>query len=223
MQKRIKHSLYLNIASDALLTFLSYLCAIWLRFDVLKGIVSVSPWSSDFVITAALYSAVIVGVYGAARLYSTERSLRPAGFAAIPIINGFGVLILMALLYVVRIMDFSRLALVIFWLISSAIITGKRFVLLLLLRSAQRRGENLKHVIVAGSGHLAAQYIRDVRMQEKSGCRIEGTVGASPCPGASWLGSFGQLSDILVGRHLDEVVVALKAAEYMQQDTRVSG
>lgn len=214
MQKRSKRTLYINIVSDALMTFLSYLCAIWLRFDVLGGVVSVSPWKIDFVITAAVYSAVIVGVYGAARLYSGERSLRRTGFLAIPIINGFGVLILMALLYVVRIMDFSRLALVIFWLISSGVIAGKRFILLLLLRSAQRSGRNLKHVIVAGSGHLASQYVHDILTQQKTGCRIEGTVGAAPCPGSAHLGDYGQLPRILAENPIDEVVVALEAAEY---------
>lgn len=214
MKKRTRLPLYLNILSDALLTFLAYLCAVWIRFDILGGVVSISPWSSHFVITAALYSAVIVVVYAAVRLYANELLPRRAGFLLIPIINGFGVVLLMALLYVVRIMDFSRLSLIIFWLISSGSIVGKRLIVLMVLQSAQRSGRNLKHIVVVGSGHLARQYIGDVLSQEKSGCRIEGTVGAADCGALPHLGSYDDLQQILAEQSIDEVVVALEATEY---------
>lgn len=214
MKKRTRLPLYLNILSDALLTFLTYLCAIWIRFDVLGGIVSVSPWSSHFVITAVLYSAVIVLVYAAARLYAKEQLPRRKGFLLIPIINSFGVVLLMALLYVVRIMDFSRLSLIIFWLLSSSAVVGKRLAVLMVLRSAQRSGRNLKHIVVVGSGHLASQYIADVLAQEQSGCRIEGSVGTAACGSCPHLGSYEDLQQILSERPIEEVVVALEASEY---------
>lgn len=225
MQKKNKYRLYLNISSDMVLTFLSYLCAVWLRFDVLGGIVSIELWSRHFVLTAALYSTAIVAVYGAARLYSREKLETTESCLLIPLINGFGIMLLMALLYVVRIMDFSRLTLVIFWILSSGTIVGKRMVILVILRKNHLLGRNLKHIAVVGSGHLAGQYVRDVLAQKRRTSWIEGTIGTAPCSELPFLGTYDRLQQILAELPIEEVVVALEPSEYtlMEEILRSAG
>lgn len=206
----IKRKQLLNMVLDGMLTFLAYFCAIGIRYQLLRGTVNVPLWSIDFLITAVFYSAVIVVVYAAVHLYSPDRRNPIADCLRLTVINGFGVVCLMALLYIVRIMDFSRLALAFFWAVSSTFVCLRRITTYSLLRSAHRSGRNVRHIAVVGSGNLARQYILDTRNADH--CRIDGTIGAS-VEGIPHLGGYDNLEEILASATIDELVVALDAAE----------
>ena len=205
-----KRKQLLNMALDGMLTFLAYFCAIGIRYQLLRGTVNVPLWSMDFLITAVVYSAAIVAVYAAVHLYSPDRRNPIADCLRLAVINGFGIVCLMALLYFVRIMDFSRLALAFFWAVSSAFVCLRRITTYSMLRSAHRRGRNVRHIAVAGSGNLARQYIQDTR--DAVHCRIDGTIGSSVA-GIPHLGGYDNLEEILASATIDELVVALDAAE----------
>lgn len=213
MKNNARKQRLFSMTLDALLIFLSYFAAVGIRFHVLSGAVSISLWSIHFIVTAALYSLFIVSVFAGLHLYDREkRSVFSAGLI-LTVVNGVGVLCLMALLYIVRIMDFSRLTLAIFWAISSTLAFGKRYLFQYALRSAQSRGRALRHIAVVGSGALAQRYIRELRGMANSGCRIDGTIGSISCPGCTWLGSFEQMEQILETQPFDEIVVALDPEE----------
>lgn len=200
-----------NLILDGVLVFLSYLAALWLRFDVLKGFESLQVTSPKLIIAVVFYSVMIVlayyvnGLYGYDRLRrKREESLR------ILIVNGVGTIAFMAACYLVRIVDFSRLALIFFWMFSSASILFKRLAMRAILSYCRRRGYNLKHVIIIGSGQLAYQYTQDIKRNAHLGYSVMGYVGDIQQPAiGDYLGTYAQMEEVFSGFDPDEVVIAL--------------
>ena len=201
----------LNLISDGVLTLLSYVCALWLRFEVLGGRQTLQLTSPRLVALIFGYCILIVLVYYALGLYGYGRlrRRREEGLCIL-LVNGLGTLGLMATFYVVRIVDFSRLMLVLFWLISSAAVILKRMLLRGALSYYRSHGYNLKHVIVIGSGHLARQYARDLRSNPQLGFSIMGYIGCERQDDlGKCLGDYTQVEAILEKNGPDEVIVAL--------------
>ena len=201
----------LNLISDGVLTLLSYVCALWLRFDVLGGRQTLQLTSPRLVALIFGYCILIVLLYYALGLYGYGRlRIRREEGLCILLVNGLGTLGLMATFYVVRIVDFSRLMLVLFWLISSAAVILKRMLLRGALSYYRSHGYNLKHVIVIGSGHLARQYARDLRSNPQLGFSIMGYIGCERQDDlGKYLGDYTQVEAILEANGPDEVIVAL--------------
>lgn len=198
---------------DGVLIFLSYFVAIAIRFRWMGGVVTVSPWSQHFILTAGLYSMVSVLVYASLHIYDEEKRRLRANCLILTMVNGIGVGVLMALLYLFRVMDFSRLALVIFWGLSSTLLVAKRMLIVLVIRRARRSGKALRHILVVGSGALANRYVREQLSVPDSGCRILGTVGTEACPQCPHLGDYDRLEQVLEQQLIDEVVVTLEPEE----------
>lgn len=205
----------LNMLLDLAAIFLSYPLAVFVRFDILNGQRNLEPLARGYLLVAAVYSLLIVVVYAACRMYGSARFKRPGEeILAVAFINGVGTVALMAALYVTRIVDFSRLTMVFFWLISSLLVSLKRITVKLLLQHYRARGYNQKHVIVVGNGHLAHQYIRDVSDHPQMGFTVDGYVSAHERPELGvCLGSYEDIGLILGGGGVDEVVVALEPHE----------
>ena len=173
---------FFNIVSDAGLIFLCYFAALFIRFGLMQGTVHVRDalWHAA---VAAGYSLVMVLVYCTVRLYGSYR-FQDAGSEAVVILllNAAGVTALMALLYFVRVVDFSRLALFFFWALSSASILGKRACVRAVLRHYRKLGYNQKHVVVVGNGHFAHQYVQDVKANPHMGFTVDGYLSRAPRP-----------------------------------------
>jgi len=69
-------------------------------------------------------------------------------------------------------------------------------------------------VIVVGDGHLAQQYVEDIRMNPHLGITVDGYVSAAEKPGlGKHIGCYEDMEWILQNRELDELVVALEPSE----------
>ncbi|MBQ7886225.1 MAG: undecaprenyl-phosphate glucose phosphotransferase [Clostridia bacterium] len=201
----------LNLILDGMLIALSYWTALWLRFDVLKGRQSMQIDSPRAVAAVLLCSVFLVLAYYATGLYGGGRlrRKREEGLYII-LINGLGTLTFMAVCYVVRMVDFSRLVLVLFWVISSLTVVSKHLAVYAILSYYRAKGYNLKHVIIIGSGQLAHQYAQDIRNNPQLGYSMLGYIG-DVCQRAlgKRLGSYAQIGQILGEKNPDEVVLAL--------------
>ena len=213
----------LNLLSDLFLIFTAYFAALFTKFILLENHTGPIIWLSEPVYWAVafVYSALMVLVYYFAGLYGSYR-FKQMGSEALTIlfINGVGVLSLMALMYLVRMSEFSRVALFLFWLYSSLFVLAKRTFTRTLLRHYRKLGYNQKHVVVVGSGHFAHQYIEDVKRNPHMGFAVDGYVSENNCPELGQrLGTFDELEQVLDGRLVDEVVAALEPDEigYMKQ------
>ncbi len=205
----------LNMLSDFGLTLLAYFLAMHLRFDVLQGVDGLDLTDGVFVLVVVVYSAAIVIVYCMLRLYGSYRFKHPGEeILTILLVNGFGTLIYMALLFLFCVINFSRVALALFWVLSSLFIIGKRVAVRMLLRRLRAMGYNQKHVILVGNGHLAHQCLQDLQKNPHLGYTVDGYVSGVEKPElGQCLGSYEQLEEILEDRDLDELVVALEPHE----------
>lgn len=213
----------LNLLSDLFLIFAAYFAALFTKFFLLEGHRGAVIWLSEPVywVVALVYSALVVLVYYFAGMYGSYRFKRSESEAlTILLINGVGVLALMALMYLVRMSEFSRVALFLFWIYSSCFVLIKRIVTRALLRHYRKLGYNQKHVVVVGSGHFAHQYVEDVKRNPHMGFAVDGYVSGEECPELGRrLGSFEELEQLLSGHQVDEVVAALEPDEigFMKQ------
>lgn len=211
-----------NMLSDMVLIFAAYFAALAMRFDLLDGKQSLaSQHSWTYVGVAAGYSAVMVIVYYCFRLYGSYRFKAPGEeIFSILLMNGVGVLALMALLYFTRLVDFSRLAIFFFWAFSSMFVVAKRTAVRAVLRYYRKLGYNQKHVILVGNGHFARQYIQDLKKNPHLGFTLKGYVSGSERPELGQrLGNYEELAAVLERYGPDELIVALEPHEikYMPQ------
>lgn len=207
-----------NKIVEILIIFLSYFVATYIRFDVMYGDAPALyiAWNSMYITLIGIYAILVVAVYHLSGQFRTSRvSLAFVGrVAKMVFINAIGILLLMAFMYVLKMPDFSRLALFLFFAISTAVLIVKRVAVFFVLNHFRQQGYNLKHVVVVGNGNLAEKYINTVKDNLRFGFRVVGYVSAVEKEhlGAS-LGSYEELETILEQPGIDEVVVALEAHE----------
>ncbi len=206
---------WLNVLSDALLIFISYLISVFVRFYIFDGEKSLELTGPLFMAIAILYSMLVSFVYYVAKLYQSQR-LRKMGGATfkIVIINGIGTLFFMSGLYLFKVTDFSRWTIGLFWAASSGLVFFKHAVVRTILHYYRKRGYNLKHIVVVGNGHLAHQYRDDIKKNPQFGYHIVGFFGKEPKEElGERLGSYEELGTYLENNDIDEIVIALEAHE----------
>lgn len=212
-----------NMALDAILIFVSYLVATYIRFGIMYGQKPVleQGWNLHFLRAAGLYTVALVAAFYAFKLYGSycfQSQIRE--LSVIFMINAVGVSVVTGFLYVTKIVDFSRLALFLFFVFSTLSVSAKRICLRALLRYFRKQGYNQKHVIVVGNGHFARQYIEDVKKCPYLGFVVDGYVSKTDKPGMGRrLGEYEELEAILERYSADELIVALEPHEirFMEQ------
>ncbi len=221
IKRNIKLINQLNIFSDVLVNIFAYMLAVFIRFNIMGGIVSISLSNGTFLVAVTLYSLLIMCAYLVAGLYTTGRFKRRTNENfTIAGINLVGVLAFSTILFFLKVQDFSRIALGLFWVISTLAIIVKRALGRALLHYYRSQGYNQHHVIVIGNGHLAEQYIQDMKADPRLGITVDGYVSKSVKPELGTnLGSYEDIESILDGKDYDSMVVALEPHETIYMGT----
>lgn len=202
----------LNVLTDACAAFISIAAAYLLVFSLLDF--ERNYPLTDYFRLLLIFVPVQLITYGCMGLYGSFRSKNFSTefgklFGAF-LLDGLS---LVALLYVVRVMDFSRWALAIFLTMDFLLVTLKRFILRKTLRKFRESGYNKKSVLLVGSGAAAGEYLRTIREQRWLGYECAGCVADAPLFGAKMLGGMDSLLGILENFSYDEVVCALDEGE----------
>ena len=210
-----------NMATDLLIILLSSFFAWRLRFDVLDGQNNIEASSLALVLLAVLFSlATLLALY-MANLYAPQRFRKNGSNTfRIFLVNGVCTLILMAILYLFKVIDVPRLMLVISWGLSSLLISLKHLLFHGVLRNMRKRGYNLRHYLVIGDGHLALQYAQNIRENAYTGIELTGYVGKPGIAGlGKHLGDYEQIGAILESADYDAIVAALEPSEVNRMKT----
>ena len=200
----------LNIITDALLVFVSYMFASWLWLGVVTknpNMASLANLRNGAGLAALLYAVWTVIVLGALRVYRITRFKKLSQeLRNIALGNLIALVSAAALLYLFRLQEFSRGVLGIYYVTVVAAMIAKRLVVRYALRYFRAKGYNLKHNLVVGGGELAKRYARTVAEDKTLGVHLAGII---PPRGdwAQWLER--QLHD----DGIDEVVLALEPEE----------
>ena len=208
---------FLNAMLDFILIAVSAFIAVTLRFEVLNGVVTISYKNGAFLVGTLVYSAVIVALYYIFGLYNSIRFKRAGrDFLKVIILNMVGTLLLMAVFYVARITDFSRWALVLFWVFSSLLVIIKRVIVHFVLKYYRAKGYNQKHFVVIGNGRMAEKFIRNIEDNPFLGITVDGYISKAEKPELGrCLGSYEDLGTLLEQGDYDALIIALEPHEYV--------
>ena len=218
----------INILLDMLIVIFSYVVSSWFWLDVLDGYSrNMAAVSGRTVLLSCVYALVLFFVLSLFGFYSTTRTRRITWkLRTILFATTLTILAASALLFVFRLVDFSRGVLLVFYLLTLLLLSAKYVLMRLLFRRIRTGGHNLKHVVVLGTGPLAARFAGEAEGDRALGFRIHGFVGALPAEGAPeaeeypirpadrYLGSFDDLDRLLKSPDISEVVIALEPEEY---------
>ena len=204
----------LNAAIDFLLVIASYLFSSWFRLRVLTADFVNMALTRGMVLAAVIYAGALLAVLALMGFYGTTRT-RKISWKLGVLFLGLTVTVLIAstLLFVFRLEDFSRGILIIFYLLTLALLGGKYVISRLLLDQLRAQGFNIKHEVVIGSGALAEQYKRDVAAEPELGISVEETVSPT---------NVTAVEAALRRPDIDEVVIALEAAEYQHIEALIN-
>lgn len=207
-----------NILLDMALVILAYILASWIRLDFLDGASeNMAAVNEKTVLLALAYSVVLFFFLSLMGFYNTTRTRRLSWkIRTIFLCVTLSILIASTLLFLFRLVEFSRGVLLIFYLATLIFLIGKYTFMRLVLSRFRGKGYNLKHVVIIGTGKLARQYREDIAAEPELGFHILGFIGnrnllQNEDP---WLGSFKEVENVLSSTDINEVVIALEPEEY---------
>lgn len=214
---------YLNaiqILLDLIIVLASFSLAYYFRFYILKdGVISLSYAQSILPVTYIL--PIYLVVYSTLGLYDSRR-IRPLFKEASILITGnaISLLFLILILFLFKIMDFSRYTLVLFGIINITLTLVYRMFIRLLLRRYRQKGYNLKHCLIIGTSHTTATLIEKIKKHGYWGYNIVGIVctGSSKSSvfgGYKVLGNLSDIDSIFETEYLDIVIVATDETDAM--------
>lgn len=211
--------LFLNF----LIIFLSYILAALIRYYIFKPLYTLNPFALPFLIIIMIYSAFMAitldyeefpRVLQGKEVYS--------GIYQIVTKNVIGCLVL-STVFATGIMNFSRWALFLFWLISTGGLIIKRVSMYSITAQKRCAGEDVRNVVIVGEGKLAEDYIRAITKNPQFGIHIKGYYGPDdrlqtnlegwfeqekyPFPVIRWLGEY-DAAKIREAGDIDEIIVA---------------
>lgn len=207
----------LNVISDGLILFFALPFAFWFRFYVLHDGVITVPLSQYMVLNVFLMIAHLV-LYAGFGLYKSFRKLTLRTELARLWLVGFLVMaVLLSFLFITLETNYSRIALTIYFVFGSGVLSCKRIALRLILRYLRKEGYNQKHVVILGGGKMALTYLTEIKTQRELGYQAGGYVAERPSKQLSelkWLGTFDDLYLILDRLQPDEVISAIDMEDY---------
>lgn len=212
--------LSLVVLLDLLLVGASWVVAYELRFYSGLPIYHDVPPREAYIIPLAAIVPLWFLLYRAHGLYSPRRSASIYDEAMLLLrANVLGVLLLVAITFFVRSYFYSRGVIAIFAVVSAVSVVGVRGLLRLGLRGVRRRGYNLRHIVIVGSGRLASEVIGRIQASPEAGLRIIGIFSESlgnDDPGrreVEYLGGYSQVKSFLREHRVDQVMLAMERDE----------
>lgn len=202
----------INVISDALISILSVVLAFVIVFYALAF--ERNFLLADYIKLACIFIPVQLITYGCMGLYGSHRT---ATFSneLVKLVSAFFIdgLIIIAMLYIVKLFDFSRWALVIFLVLDLVFVAAKRIILRLILRRLRKKGYNQKHVLIIGGGETAANFLETIKTEKQLGLKCAGYLSDTDSLNAKRLGSFDDILAALDSHSYDEAVCALDIDE----------
>lgn len=130
------------------------------------------------------------------------------------------VLILIALVYLFRRFEFSRLAFFYFWVSGMVGLLTIRFLIRSILKEFRQRGYNLRFALIAGTGPLGQKLLEKIECYPELGIKVfgfltheRGEVGKT-IKGIPLIGHYEDLERIIRERAVDIFFVAISINEY---------
>ena len=222
-----KHFNRLHVVLDAFVIVIAYFLAWMIKFLFLDGSVGALPFRTY---AAAILPIVPVYLllYYLFSLYTPKRMQgRRLEMWNIIKANTVGIALILGVLYLIKMMHFSRELLAIFYFVNILLETGLRNLIRYFLRSMRKKGYNLKHILLVGYSHAAEEYIDRIIAIPQWGYKIRGILddhveAGTEYKGVKVLGRIANLMVILPQNRLDEIAITLGLNEYYRLEEIVA-
>ncbi|MGN0686922.1 MAG: undecaprenyl-phosphate glucose phosphotransferase [Oscillospiraceae bacterium] len=210
----------LNVFSDVAISFLAIVISYLFVFRLLEF--EKNYPLTDYLKLLVFFIPIQLLTYGCLGLYDSFRT-STLGKEISKIFQAFLIdgVTLIAVLYVIKIINFSRWTLALFLLLDMLLIAIKRVILRQSLKHFRSSGYNKKHVVIIGGGDTAAHYLRTIRREKHMGFECSGYVSDSDTLDAQRLGGYDDILRILDGHSYSEVVCALDSDDMRYLDCAV--
>jgi Undecaprenyl-phosphate glucose phosphotransferase len=215
-----KHSKFfetLVLLFDLVTLSCSWILAYFLRFylpvvPVSKGIPPFFTYLTLLIIMLPLWYIV----FKAFGLYRPRRiSTKFAEVMDIAKGTTIAILILVSLTFFVRRYEFSRLTFLYFWIISLIFLSIERILFRELLRLIRKRGYNLRHALIVGTGSLGQDVTDRVHGHPELGIKIRGFLSednsqiGDELEGFKVLDTFENIRNVVIDQKIDMVLITL--------------
>lgn len=222
-----KHFNRLQVLIDAFVLLFSYVAAWVIKFQIISsddGALSLRTYMIALPITVLVY----LGLYYLFSLYTPKRVQgRRLELWNIVKANTVGIALFLGVLYLIKMMHFSREMLFIFYVINICLEAIARNLIRYFLRSMRRKGYNLKHIVLVGYSRAAEEYIDRILENPQWGYKIRGILddhieAGTEYKGIKVLGKIDNLMIILPKNRLDEIAITLGLNEYARLEEIVN-
>lgn len=186
----------------------------------MDGVWSVDLKHGVYAYLLLAYSLITILTYYLLQIYRPDR-YRKIGVEVgiILAVNAGSMLALVAVLFALDLLQFSRVLLLVFYACSGILVVAKHIAIRLLQNYFRSKGYNLHHVILIGDGPLAAQFVQSIKENVHMGFCIDGYVGGSGNDAlGNHLGDIDRLNEVLENHSVDELVIALDSDRMTQMD-----
>lgn len=212
----------LHVIMDALLIAVSYILAWYFKFFIFyneapgTGKLSMHQYFQAlwFIVPGYILLYYLLGVYTPKRTAGQWHEV----FSIVKA-NTVGLGIFIVILYVFKLIDYSRSMIFIFYGISIVCAGISRFAVRNSLRYFRKKGYNLKYVLLVGYSRAAEEYIKRINTNPQWGYVICGILddevpaGTMYC-GVKVLGRIDNINVILPENKLDEIAITLPLKNY---------
>lgn len=200
----------LNILSDAVLIFASFILSYYLRFYIMPNGFRALPMKV-YLCTICMITPVQLIAYKLSGLYDSNRKKSVRKIIRSILLVSVTVLALTQTgLFFFKLGDFSRIVLYIFLLLESVLLCGKHIISRRILHFMRSRGYNQKYVVLAGCGETARRCLHELRNSPELGYRVVGYVSSQEgWPELPYLGTFTDIEALLEKYKPDEFIAAL--------------
>jgi len=215
-----KHSKFfetLVLFFDLIALSVSWMLAYYLRFycpviPVSKGIPPFFTYLTLLVIMLPLWYIVFkaFGLYRPRRISSKFAEVMDIAKG-----TTIAILILVSLTFFFRKYEFSRLTFLYFWIICVVTLCIERIIFREFLRLIRKRGYNLRHALIVGTGALALDVTDRVHSHPELGIKIRGFLSddnsqiGSELEGFKVLDTFGNILNVVRDQNIDMVLITL--------------
>ena len=186
-----------------------------IRHDVLNGIITIDARNGVYSILSVAYAALMVlGLY-ILHIYERQQVMK-IGKNLLRILNAnmFGIVMWMALLYASKVIHVSRMAILFMGLLAAILVSARCVAFHEIVRWLTYKGLMQEHYVLVGNGHLARQYLEDLRQEDCPEHVIDGYVSKVQKPDlGKCLGSYEDLPKIAAETNIAGLVVALEPHE----------
>ena len=209
MSRKDTGSTAFYIVLDMLSAAAAMAFAFWVRFVLFRGVNPVGGFGYHM-LWAVLFSPVYVILYALLGIYTPkpQKGFIHA-FGRLVLANTLGVMLYIDLIFVFRVVDFSRWMILIFYLTLNVLTAARGFAAHRLLRRRYDQGRDLRRVMIIGDGEAASDVFQRLGREKWSGVTVVGSVGEKTVPGLRRLGDYDRIRAVLDDLAPDEAVIAL--------------